>query len=81
MMDANTLKKALLDPENLEIGRKAVEDVLIELRDLRILTLRNNGLVVKEFDGTPSAVIRLATEDALRIGIEAIFTELENRKA
>lgn len=80
-MDANTLKKALLDPENLEIGRKAVEDVLIELRDLRILTLRNNGLVVKEMDGTPSAVIRLATEDALRIGIEAIFTELENRKA
>ena len=62
-----------LTDEDYERGRKAVEDVLIEFRDSRIsLPLRNNGLCVKERDGTPSNVIRLAIEDALRIGMRAI---------
>lgn len=58
--------------EELEIARLAIENTLIEMRDMRMFQLRNNGLVVKEYDGTPSNVIRLGPEDAVRIGIEAI---------
>lgn len=62
----------LTDSEH-EIARKAVEDVLIEFRDNRLsLPLRRNGLVVAEKDGTPSSVIRLGMEEALRIAIKAI---------
>lgn len=58
--------------EELEIARLAVEDQLIFLRGARLSVLRRNGLVVYESDGTPSAIVRLATEDAIRIGVEAI---------
>jgi hypothetical protein len=59
--------------EQLEIGRKAVEDVLIEWRDERLSALgRNNGLVIRERDGRDSSIIRLTIEDALRIGLKAI---------
>lgn len=61
----------------LEIGRKAIEDKLVEFRDARIFVLRNNGLVCREADGTDSATIRLGPEDALRIGLKAIAHYLE----
>lgn len=64
----------LLSDEALEIGRRAVEDELVELRDARIGQLRNNGLVIKERDGSPSDIIRLGPEDALRIGLRAMLT-------
>ena len=67
----------VLTDTELEIGRLAVEDVLIELRDNHICTLRNNGLVCKEKDGTPSTVIRLGLEQALLIAIKAINKERE----
>jgi hypothetical protein len=34
--------------------------------------MRNNGLVIKERDGTDSTVIRFGPEDALKIGLRAI---------
>lgn len=58
--------------ELLEIGRLKVESALIELRDARISMMRNNGLVIKEKDGTPSVHIRLGPEDCIRIGLMAI---------
>lgn len=68
-----TLRDICDDHALLEIGRKAVEDVLIELRDDRIaLAGRHNGLVVYERDGKESFVIRLGPEDCLRIGLAAI---------
>jgi hypothetical protein len=71
-----TITRAQIDaltPEDYERGRKAVEDVLIEWRDERLsMPHRNNGLVCKERDGTPSDVIRLPIEWALKIGLEAI---------
>lgn len=64
----------LLTPEALEIGRKAIEDALIEWRDARLSELgRNNGCVVKEKDGTASNVIRFGPEKALRIGLKAML--------
>lgn len=61
----------------LEEGRKAIEDSLVELRDLRVGVLRNNGLVIKEKDGEHSSIIRMGPEDALRIGLSAIVKYLE----
>jgi hypothetical protein len=65
------------DRELLEVGRKAVEDVLIEFRDARIGVLRNNGLVVRERDGTDSHIIRLGVEDGVAIALRAIADHLE----
>lgn len=71
--EAKDIQDRLLSDKCLEIGRKAIEDVLIEFRDSRIGQLRNNGLVIKEYDGTDSHIIRLGPEDALRIGIKAML--------
>jgi hypothetical protein len=76
-MTAEDITKLANNDELLEVARKAVEDVLIELRDARIsLLFRGNGLVIREADGGESYVIRLGTEDAMRIGLEAIAKHL-----
>jgi DNA-binding FadR family transcriptional regulator len=63
--------------ELLEVGRKAVEEALIEWRDARLSEpVRRNGLIVREKDGTPSDVIRFGPETALRIGLRAIAAHL-----
>lgn len=68
-----TLDTDTLTDEDYEIARKAIEDVLIDLRDSRISVLfRNNGLVVNESDGRASPIIRMGPETAVRIGIAAI---------
>ncbi len=77
----NTLKVAWLmeladHDELLEVGRKAVEDALVECRDGRMSELRNNGLVIAEYDGTRSPVIRFGTETAVRIALKAIAEKL-----
>lgn len=61
----------------LEIARVAIEDALVELRDSRISALRNNGLVIRERDGKDSDIIRMGSEDALKIGLRAIAEHLE----
>ncbi len=61
-----------LTDELLEVGRKAIEDALVEWRDSRLAEIRNNGLVIKEKDGKDSSIIRFGPEAALRIGIEAM---------
>lgn len=67
-----------LTDEHLEIGRKAVEDALIDMRDSRISILgRNNGLVCKEKDGTPSHIIRMGFEQAMAIAVKAILEKLK----
>lgn len=60
--------------EWLEVGRKAIEDALVEWRDERLSELnRANGCVIRERDGTPSNVIRFGPETALRIGYKAML--------
>lgn len=65
------------NPDLLETGRRAVEDALIELRDLRIAVPRNNGLVCREQNGNDSHIIRMGSETAVRIAILAIAERLE----
>jgi hypothetical protein len=70
-MDIN---KVVSNPVLLEVGRRAIEDTLVSFRDARISVLnRNNGLVIRERNGTASDIIRLGPEDALRIGLKAII--------
>ena len=72
------MREALLNEvadndELLEVGRKAIEDELIEWRDNRLSMFnRGNGLVVREKDGKDSSVIRFGPETALKIGLKAI---------
>lgn len=73
-----TLAEIADDDALLEIGRRAIEDALIEMRDSRMSTPgRNNGLVCKEKDGSDSHTIRFGPEVALRIGLGAIAKSLE----
>ncbi len=66
------------DDALLEIGRKAIEDALIDWRDARCSEFtRRNGLVIREKDGTESSVIRFGPETALRIGLRAIAEHLK----
>ena len=69
-------ERAALEPsdELLEIGRKAIEDVLIKWRNRRLCEFtRSNGLVIREKDGGDSSIIRFGPETALRIGLKAIL--------
>ena len=61
-----------LTRDELEVGRLAVENMLVELRDSRISVMRNNGLCIKEKDSTPSAIVRMPIETAITVAMEAI---------
>jgi hypothetical protein len=75
------LDKIAGDKALLEVGRLAIEANLIEWRDNRLHEFgRNNGLVVKEKDGTDSTIIRFGPETALRIGMTAIAKHLMEEK-
>lgn len=67
-----------LDPDALTAAHVAVEDRLIEMRDARMSVLGPaNGFVVKEPDGTDSAIMRLGTRAGLSIAIKAYLAALE----
>lgn len=66
------------DPNLLEVGRKAIEDELVEWRDSGLSSLgRNNGFVIKSFKGESSSVIRFGAEIGLEIALTAIVEHLE----
>ena len=74
------LREAAADPALLEIGRKRIEDELIEWRDARLSTMmRGNGFVVCESDGKPSSIVRFGPEVGLRIGMQAMAEHLAAR--
>ena len=61
-----------LDPHALTLAHLAVEDELIERRDARISVLGPaNGLIVNEYDGSSSPIMRMGTREALELGISA----------
>lgn len=78
---AINLKEVAENDHLLEVGRRAVEEALIEFRDSRLSEpFRGNGLVIKEKDGTESSIIRFGSESALRIGLKAMHEELQKLK-
>lgn len=61
-----------LDQDALTAAHKAVEDVLVGLRDHGVSTLEvANGVVIRGRNGEASSAIRLGTREALEIGIRA----------
>lgn len=73
-----TIQKLANDDELLEVGRKAVEDVLVEWRNSRIsMCLRGNGLVIRERNGGASSIIRMGPEQAMKIGLKAIAEHIK----
>jgi hypothetical protein len=78
--DQAVLLKLAASDELLEVGRKAIEDKLIEFRDERLSTLRNNGFTVREFDGSASSIIRFGPEVGLRIALKAIVEHLKKEE-
>lgn len=70
---AEILQKIANNEELVEIGRRAIEDRLIEMRDDRVFLMgRGNGLVVREKNGEASSRIRMGPETAFRIALLAI---------
>ncbi len=67
------------DEELLDIGRKAIEDTLVEWRGSRMSQIRGNGLVIREPDGKDSHIIRFGPETALKVGLRAIAEVLRER--
>lgn len=70
--------KAIADDKKLlEVGRAAVENMLIDWRDSRLSEgMRGNGLVIREKDGKESSTIRFGPETCLRVGLIAIAEHL-----
>lgn len=76
-MTAEELERLAENNELLEVGRKAIEDELVEWRDSRLFVLgRGNGFAIREKDGSPSDVIRFGAETGLRIALKAIAKTL-----
>lgn len=69
-----------VDEDALTLAHVAVEDELIEMRNAGISIIGPaNGFVVREYDGTPSNIMRLGTRDGLRIAIKAYIEAMESR--
>ena len=66
---ADALLASLLTDEALEQSRKIVEDELIEWRDEGRFMLRNNGLTIRQVDGSGSEIIRFGFEMGMRLAI------------
>lgn len=59
------------------VAHKAIEDVLVEWRDLRLSTpFASNGLVIKERNGDDSHIIRMTPREAMHVGLMAIAKHL-----
>jgi hypothetical protein len=65
------------DPYLLQIAHQRIEDEAIERRDAGIGTVRPNGIVCRNFDSTPSSVIRISTPDAVALAFQAIADYLD----
>jgi len=66
-----------VDPAALQAAHIAVEDALIDLRDMGVGVLGHaNGFTVNYKDGSRSDIMRMGTRDGLRIAIAAYLNAL-----
>ena len=75
---AAAVRAILNDPDLMQAAHRAVEEVLIDFRDRRISApFHGNGLVVREYDGKDSDIIRLGTRDGIKVALQAIARHLD----
>lgn len=78
---AEILLELTQNEDLMEVGRKAIEDKLIEFRDARISELmRHNGFCVAEQNGSPSSIIRFGPEVGVTIALKAIAEHVKELK-
>lgn len=70
-------RKASDDPILLNVAHLKIEDVAIAMRDARMSVVRANGIVCREYDSSPSSVIRISTPDAVGLALRAIADYLD----
>jgi hypothetical protein len=76
-LTAKDLENLAKNEDLMEVGRKAIEDELVDWRDRRLSTLlRNNGFTIKEKNGKPSDIIRFGPEVGVDIALRAIAKHL-----
>ena len=74
---AEWLRKAATDDYLLNIAHQRIEDVAIEMRDAGMFVMRANGIVCRDYDRTPSSMIRISTPDAVALALKAIADHLD----
>jgi hypothetical protein len=75
---AAALQAVLDDPALIEAGRLEVEDTLVEFRDSAMWEgFHNNGLTIKNRDGSPSEIIRMGPAMGIGIALRGIIKKLE----
>ena len=60
----------------IETARQAIEDEAIRRRDSMIFVMCGSGITVRKRDGGDSAIHRMSTDEAFRIGLAAIEPQL-----
>lgn len=77
-MTADLLRTIAADDDLMEIGRKAIEDELVEWRDSMRFVIHGNGFTIRNFDSSPSHIIRFGPEIGVQIALKAIAAHLDN---
>ncbi len=65
------------DPYLLQIAHQKIEDVAIGMRDAGMFVDRANGIVCRDYDRTPSSMIRISTPDAVALAFQAVADHLD----
>lgn len=77
-MEATGLRQYANDRYAVAHMHLAIEDEAIERRDARISILgRANGIHVNEVDGSPSSALRIPTDEAVGIALNALARYVE----
>lgn len=69
--------------EDIESARRAIEDTLVWMRDEHVSIISagvyvGNGLVIKGRDSSPSSIIRMRTNEAIKMAIKHILEKENN---
>jgi hypothetical protein len=83
---AKALRELAEDPEALYAVRAGLEDMLVGMRDSRMFMgygnrLPANGLVIREYDGSDSSVIRIGTREAVRHTLRLLADHLSSKES
>lgn len=74
---ADWCRRVADDPYLLNIAHQRIEDAAVAMRDAGMSVVRANGIVCRDYDSTPSSMIRISTPDAVALALQAIADHLD----